>query len=380
MFGVLACSTAATIFSDSAALRPNGFSHITILPASAAAMAISAWVSFGLAMSMRSISFRATSLRQSVSNDEYPQLPAKLSASAGFRAQTATSAGSCSRSKNLLTFPNALEWVRPIKPQPTMPTLSFFVAPIKSLRDESSLPPAVGVAHLDHGAKDVVPGLLTRHSRIGEHATVPADVPKGLRQRAVVVPQPIPGVMNDIELAVRVIDRAVPTGLVVAPGAPDRRVVLRDVKIDRPGAQRMCHCLERGFQAFSIFPVEIPWKYALFWGVEAQCVKQGMRHVGLKSEGLRAPDGLQQIDHALPALHAAPADLAFRRQSLAMRLRNVASFAERFCDQFGAGGWILRPFMDARRRIDANDPVRPHAELAQLFCDGAGFLDHSHVA
>ena len=48
--------------------RPSGFSNITILPASAAAIAISMCVSFGLAMSTRSMSFRATNLRQSVSN------------------------------------------------------------------------------------------------------------------------------------------------------------------------------------------------------------------------------------------------------------------------------------------------------------------------
>src|SRR5271165_1754809 len=109
MFGVLADSTAAAIFSDSAALRPHGFSHIPILPASAAAVAISACVSFGLAMSLRSISFRAASLRRSVANDEYPHLSANASAAARVRAQTATGAGSYSRAKNLLTFPKAVE-------------------------------------------------------------------------------------------------------------------------------------------------------------------------------------------------------------------------------------------------------------------------------
>ena len=53
----------------SAAFAPSGFSHITILPALAAAMAISACVSLGLAMSIRSMSLRSTSLRQSVSID-----------------------------------------------------------------------------------------------------------------------------------------------------------------------------------------------------------------------------------------------------------------------------------------------------------------------
>jgi hypothetical protein len=42
MLGTPADSTALTMVSLSAALRPSGFSHITIFPALAAAMAISA--------------------------------------------------------------------------------------------------------------------------------------------------------------------------------------------------------------------------------------------------------------------------------------------------------------------------------------------------
>jgi hypothetical protein len=53
----------------SAALRASGFSHRIILPAAAAAMAISRWRSFGVQMSMASMSGRAMSLRQSVSMD-----------------------------------------------------------------------------------------------------------------------------------------------------------------------------------------------------------------------------------------------------------------------------------------------------------------------
>src|ERR1039457_7580027 len=47
MFGTPAFFTASTMRSDSAALRPRGFSQSTIFPASAAAMAISACVSLG---------------------------------------------------------------------------------------------------------------------------------------------------------------------------------------------------------------------------------------------------------------------------------------------------------------------------------------------
>ena len=47
----------------------SGFSHRIILPALAAARAISACVLFGVQMSIRSMSLRSTSLRQSVSTD-----------------------------------------------------------------------------------------------------------------------------------------------------------------------------------------------------------------------------------------------------------------------------------------------------------------------
>jgi len=93
-FGTRADSTAATIFSASAALRPSGFSHITILPARAAATAISTCVSFGLAMSTRSMSLRSTSARQSVSTDSYPQFDAKAFTRSALRAHTAFSTGS----------------------------------------------------------------------------------------------------------------------------------------------------------------------------------------------------------------------------------------------------------------------------------------------
>ena len=69
MLGTPAFSTAATIFSPSAAVRASGFSVSTILPALAAATAISMWRSFGTQMSTASMSLRATSFFQSVSTD-----------------------------------------------------------------------------------------------------------------------------------------------------------------------------------------------------------------------------------------------------------------------------------------------------------------------
>ena len=69
MFGTFAFSTAFTIVSACAPFIASGFSHRIILPAAAAAIAISACVLFGLAMSIRSMSLRAISFFQSVSTD-----------------------------------------------------------------------------------------------------------------------------------------------------------------------------------------------------------------------------------------------------------------------------------------------------------------------
>ena len=69
MFGTLAFSTAFTMISACLEFSAKGFSHKIILPALAAAMAISAWRLLGTAMSTTSMSSRAMSFFQSVSMD-----------------------------------------------------------------------------------------------------------------------------------------------------------------------------------------------------------------------------------------------------------------------------------------------------------------------
>src|SRR5688572_4735638 len=91
------------------------------------------------------------------------------------------------------------------------------------------LAPAVGVAHPNHRAENVVPGLLVLHHRVREHAAVPADVAHGPGQVARVVAEPVAGVLDDIELAVRVPDLAVAAGLRMVAGAEHRAVILGDV-------------------------------------------------------------------------------------------------------------------------------------------------------
>ena len=77
-------------------------------------------------------------------------------------------------------------------------------------------------------------------------------------------------------------------------------------------------------------------------------------------------DHLQQLDVALHAVHAAPADLPFGRQPLAVVLGDRRGLLERLGDLLRVALRILRPLRRARRRVDADDAVVADAEVAQL--------------
>ena len=70
----------------------------------------------------------------------------------------------------------------------------------------------------------------------------------------------------------------------------------------------------------------------------------------------------QQLDLALHAVHAAPADLAFGREPLAELLRDIARLPERLGNLLRVARRILRPVRRARRRVDADDAVLADAE------------------
>ena len=95
------------------------------------------------------------------------------------------------------------------------------------------------------------------HDLVGEHAAVPADVLECLGQLAVVVAQPVAGVLGDVELAVRVVRQAVAAGLVVGARALDRGVVLGDVEVDRPRAQRRRSACVGRVERLAVVPVEV---------------------------------------------------------------------------------------------------------------------------
>ena len=93
-------SAAAAICSASATVLASGFSHSTCLPASSAAIAISACRSPGVQMSTRSTSSRSITRRQSVSTEAKPNRSAAAETASGLRPEITVSSGVSGRSKN----------------------------------------------------------------------------------------------------------------------------------------------------------------------------------------------------------------------------------------------------------------------------------------
>ena len=108
-------AAAAAIASASSTVLASGFSHMTCLPASSAAIAISAWVLPGVQMSMTSMSSRVSRARQSVSTDAHPKRRATSPAAAASRPQIAVRRGVSGRSKKAGAVRQAWEWAAPMK-------------------------------------------------------------------------------------------------------------------------------------------------------------------------------------------------------------------------------------------------------------------------
>ncbi len=102
--------------SASATVLASGFSHRTCLPASRAAIAISAWVWPGVQTSTRSMSSRSTSARHDVSVLDHPSCDAALRDLLGVDVPRApSSAAAAGRSKKRGAVRQAWEWAAPMK-------------------------------------------------------------------------------------------------------------------------------------------------------------------------------------------------------------------------------------------------------------------------
>src|SRR5690242_9363808 len=98
-----------------------------------------------------------------------------------------------------------------------------------------------------------------------------------------------------------------------------------------------------------------------------------MRHVRLKPDRLRSLNHFEQFDHALPTVHAAPADLTFGGEPLAVAFSDVAGLPECFSDAPRIPGRISRPFAGAGRRVNTYDPVPADPQISKVLTDRACF-------
>ena len=100
-----------------------------------------------------------------------------------------------------------------------------------------------------------------------------------------------------------------------------------------------------------------------------------MRHVGLEAERSRPIDHFQQLDHALPTVHAAPADFPFGGQARAVLLGDAARLAEGVGDEPLVPLGVLAPGFDRAGRIDADLVAAFQAQLRQPLGDAARLAD-----
>ena len=188
---------------------------------------------------------------------------------------------------------------------------------------------------------------------------------------AIFAAQPHAGMAGNIEFAVGIRHHAVPSRLVVIAHAFDGAIVLRHVEIDGPGPEHVGHFGERLVELRLVLPIVICRKKPRLGRVVAHGIEQRVGHVGLKTDGMRPVDGFQRVDHGLPGMHAAPTNFALRRQPLVIIGRNAARLAESLGNFLGVALGVLGKFAGACCRVDADDAVMPHAQVAQFLSEAA---------
>ena len=197
------------------------------------------------------------------------------------------------------------------------------------------------------------------------------------RFAGIFVEEPIFRVLNDVELAVRVFREAVASGFVVRAGAEDGAVVLSDVEIDRPRAERFRHLGVSGVERFDVGPIEIVRNEAVFRSVRAEEEEERVRHIRLETEDLRQVDLFENFDATSPAVHPAPTDFAFHREHFVVFHRDFASGFKRFDELRLVRFRVARPIVDGARGVDANAAVRADSGVAEFAPDRASLFDGS---
>ena len=199
-------------------------------------MAISACVSLGLAISIRSISGRSTSVRQSVSADAVAPLFGErgdlggVARADGLQQRTVWQVEELVDSREGVRMRAAHEAVAD-KADPQWLLRHGLLTASRGHRARRSWWP--GCPFQVRGSIITALGNMQPSQQMCRTARVSCPS---------LVAQPVAGVAHDVELAVGVVRQAMVAGLVVRARAIHRGVVLRHVEIDGPGPQRRGQC------------------------------------------------------------------------------------------------------------------------------------------
>ena len=187
--------------------------------------------------------------------------------------------------------------------------------------------------------------------------------------------EPVGGGTGDIELAVRIVGEAMAAGFIVGTGAMHGAVVLGDVEIEGPRAQRVGHGGVSGPKL--VFGVAFLEKSG-FRGVVAHQIEIGVGEVGLETDDFRHASRFESVEHGLPRVQATPTDFTFGGKALAVLLGDFSGFAEGLGDLFRVADGVLRPIGHGTGGVDADDAVFADAVFIENLRNAAGFLDSQH--
>lgn len=230
----------------------------------------------------------------------------------------------------------------------------------------------MGVADVDHGAEDSLPGARRFKHGIGEHTSVPTDV---LDTTAGGVLEPVAGSFDDVELAAWIISQAVFASFVVSTSTLDSTVVLSDMEVDSPRPKGVGHLFVGSPEL--IFAVAII-NQGVLRRIVAEGVEVGMSKVALEAKRPWHTDALKDVKHVFPRMHTSPADFSFGSETFTVISGDRGGLREGVDDTRCAGHGIFTPFSDAvLGRVDADAAILAHAVLVEDSGDTTG---HFHGA
>src|SRR6185437_742592 len=95
----------------------------------------------------------------------------------------------------------------------------------------------MSILYGDQNAEDILPRGRCHHRRIGEHATVPADMLISTGGNTFFITHPEACNLDDVHLSIWIRRKAVTPGLIMRSGSQYCPIILSHMKIDRPWPQ-----------------------------------------------------------------------------------------------------------------------------------------------